>query len=197
MTLEVVVWAIAPCLPDDITAEIQCNTNGMNVSWAQTPGSDNYTAWAISTDGRRMSCNSTSNSCSIHNLQCGQIYEVAVTSSSMGCDIIAGSDYKVHSAPCKPENTSVEQNCSSNVMTVKWNRSNTTQNYTVKATSATGVNSTCESSLSRCTFLNLTCGQLYTFTVVAHSNVCMSEMSNPIETLTGKLNSPQQPHLLT
>ncbi|XP_029687008.1 fibronectin-like [Takifugu rubripes] len=179
-----ILFDSAPCLPDDITAEIQCNTNGMNVSWAQTPGSDNYTAWAISTDGRRMSCNSTSNSCSIHNLQCGQIYEVAVTSSSMGCDIIAGSDYKVHSAPCKPENTSVEQNCSSNVMTVKWNRSNTTQNYTVKATSATGVNSTCESSLSRCTFLNLTCGQLYTFTVVAHSNVCMSEMSNPIETLT-------------
>lgn len=97
MTLEVVVWAIAPCLPDDITAEIQCNADVMNVSWTQTPGSNNYTAWAISTDGRRMSCNSTSNSCSIHNLQCGQIYEVAVTSSSMGCDIIASSNYNVHS----------------------------------------------------------------------------------------------------
>lgn len=100
MTLEVVVWAIAPCLPDDIRAGIQCNTNVMNVSWTQTPGSNNYTAWAISTDGQRMSCNSTSNSCSIHSLQCGQIYEVAVTSSSMGCDIIAGSDYKVHSGQC-------------------------------------------------------------------------------------------------
>lgn len=99
MTPEAVVWSIAPCLPDDITAEIQCNTNVMNVSWTQT-SSTNYTAWAISTDGRRMSCNSTSNSCSIHNLQCGQIYEVAVTSSSMGCDIIAGSDYKVHSGQC-------------------------------------------------------------------------------------------------
>lgn len=81
-------------------------------------------------------------------------------------------------------------------MTVKWNRSNTTQNYTVKATTVAGVNSTCESSQSRCTFLNLTCGQLYTFTVVGHSNVCMSEMSNPIEKLTGKLNLQEQPHLL-
>lgn len=100
MTLEAVAWSTAPCLPDDITAEIQCNTNVMNVSWTQTPGSNNYTAWAISTNGQRMSCNSTSNSCSIHNLQCGQIYEVAVTSSTMGCDIIAGSDYKVHSGQC-------------------------------------------------------------------------------------------------
>lgn len=100
MTLEVDIWATAPCLPDDITAEIQCNTSVMNVSWTQTPGSNNYTAWAISTEGQRISCNSTSSSCAIHNLQCGQIYEVAVTSSSMGCDIIAGSDYKVYSGQC-------------------------------------------------------------------------------------------------
>lgn len=93
-------------------------------------------------------------------------------------------------APCKPQNTSVEQNCSSNAVTVRWNQSNTTQNYTVQATSAAGANSTCESSQSRCSFLSLTCGQLYTFTVVGHSNVCMSEMSEPIHKLTGKLDSP-------
>lgn len=97
MTLEVIFCSIAPCLPDNIAAEIQCNTNVMNISWTQTPGSDNYTAWAISTNGRRRSCNSTSDSCSIHNLQCGETYEVAVTSSSMGCDIIAGSGFRVHS----------------------------------------------------------------------------------------------------
>lgn len=96
-------------------------------------------------------------------------------------------------APCKPENATVEQNCSSNVMTVQWNRSNTTQNYTVTATSATGVNATCESTESRCAFLNLSCSQLYTFAVVGHSNVCMSEMSNPTEKLTGELNLPWQP----
>lgn len=72
----------------------------MNVSWTQTAGSDDYTAWAISTDGHRASCNSTSNSCSIHALRCGKIYEVAVTSSSVHCKIIAGSDYKVLSGQC-------------------------------------------------------------------------------------------------
>lgn len=91
-------------------------------------------------------------------------------------------------APCKPENTSVDQNCSSNVLTVKWNQSSTTQNYTVKATSASGVNSTCDSTGSSCSFLDLSCGQLYTFTVMGHTNVCMSEMSTPIDKLTGTLN---------
>lgn len=188
----------------------------MNVSWTQTPGSDNYTAWAISPDGHRECCNSTSNTCHIHGLQCGKTYEVAVTSSSVNCEIIAGSDYKVQSgqcsylmcrnicqsvkhtividglillqpplAPCKPENISVDQNCSTNVMTVKWKQSSTSQNYTVKATSVSGVNATCDSTESSCSFLDMSCGQLYTFTVMGHTYVCISETNTPIEKLTG------------
>nr|XP_019957336.1 PREDICTED: fibronectin-like [Paralichthys olivaceus] len=171
----------APCLPGDVVADINCNTNVMNVSWAQTMGSDDYTALAISMDGHNMSCNSTSNSCSIHNLQCGKVYDVVVTSSSIHCSIIAGSDYKVQSAPCKPENTTVDQNCSSNVMTVKWDQSGRHQNHTVTASSASGINSTCDSTESSCSFLDLSCGQPYTFTVMGHTNVCMSEISTPIE----------------
>lgn len=63
-----------------------------------------------------------------------------------------------------------------------------TQNYTVKATSASGVNSTCDSAESSCSFLNLICGQLYTFTVMGHTNVCMSEMSTVMEKHTGTFN---------
>ncbi|XP_074544742.1 uncharacterized protein LOC141804293 [Halichoeres trimaculatus] len=174
----------APCLPDDVSADLECNTNVMNVTWTRTPGSDDYTAWAIGTDGHRASCNSSSDSCLIHGLQCGKVYEVAVTSSSIHCEVLAGSDYKVQSAPCKPENTSVHQNCSNNLVTVMWKQSSTTQNYTVKAVSDSGVNSTCESMESRCSFLDLSCGQQYTFTVMGHTNVCMSEMSAPIEKLT-------------
>ncbi|XP_056277189.1 fibronectin-like [Pseudoliparis swirei] len=174
----------APCLPEDVLAELQCDSNVMNVSWTQTPGQDEYTAWAISPGGHRASCNSSFNSCSIHELRCGGVYEVAVTSSSIHCTIIAGSDYTVQSAPCKPENTTVERNCSSNAVTVRWNQSSTTQNYTVQATCASGVNSTCDSPESSCSFLDLSCGQLCTFTVTGHTNVCVSETSTPQEKLT-------------
>uniref|UniRef100_A0A3Q4BAF0 Fibronectin type-III domain-containing protein n=1 Tax=Mola mola TaxID=94237 RepID=A0A3Q4BAF0_MOLML len=185
---------IAPCLPDDVLAELQCNTNVMNVSWTQTPGSDNYTAWAISPDGHRECCNSTSNTCHIHGLQCGKTYEVAVTSSSVNCEIISVKHTIVIDglillqpplAPCKPENISVDQNCSTSVMTVKWKQSSTSQNYTVKATSVSGVNATCDSTESSCSFLDMSCGQLYTFTVMGHTYVCISETNTPIEKLTG------------
>lgn len=92
--------AVAPCLPEDVFAELQCDSNVMNVSWTQASGPDEYTAWAISTEGHRASCNSSSNSCSIHDLQCGKVYEVVVTSSSIECETIAGSDYEVHSGQC-------------------------------------------------------------------------------------------------
>ncbi|KAM8849322.1 fibronectin type III domain-containing protein 7-like [Spinachia spinachia] len=183
-----ILSAVAPCLPE-VLAELQCDSNVMNVSWPTTVGHDEYTAWAISTEGHRASCNSSSHSCSIHDLQCGTVYEVVVTSPSIHCKIIAGSDYKVHSAPCKPENTNVEQNCSSGVVTVEWNTSSTTQNYTVKGTCAAGVNSTCESTDYSCSFLDLSCGQLYTFTVMGHTNECSSEISSPTE----KLTSPCSP----
>ncbi|MED6260228.1 hypothetical protein ATANTOWER_008551, partial [Ataeniobius toweri] len=171
----------APCLPDHVMAELDCNTNAMNVNWTQTTGLDQYTAWAISTDGHRASCNTTSNHCSIRDLRCGRIYEVAVTSSSINCDIIAGSDYKVQSAPCKAENTTAELNCSSNMMMVKWQDGSKAQNYTVRATSGSGVNSTCDTTESSCSFLDLSCGQLYTFTVTGYTNVCVSDMSGSIE----------------
>ncbi|XP_041848242.1 uncharacterized protein LOC121644412 [Melanotaenia boesemani] len=167
----------APCLPGNVVAELECDTNVMIVNWTQTSGSDVYTAWAISTDGHRASCNTTSHYCSINDLRCGKVYEVVVTSSSINCEIIAGSDYKIQSAPCRPENTTVEQNCSTNSMTVKWQDIGRAQNYTVKATSDLGVNATCDSSKSSCSFLNLSCGQLYNFSVMAHTNACMSEMS--------------------
>ncbi|XP_017277744.1 serine-rich adhesin for platelets-like [Kryptolebias marmoratus] len=174
----------APCLPGSVVAELDCSTNTMAVKWNRTSGSDQYTAWAISKEGARLSCNTTSNNCSIHDLQCGLVYEVAVTSLSMNCEALAGSDYKVQSAPCRPENTVAELNCSTNVMTVKWDNSNTTQNFTVRATSTSGVNSTCDSSESSCSFLDLSCGQLYTFTVTGYTNVCISDTSTPTEKLT-------------
>uniref|UniRef100_A0A673AKQ4 Fibronectin type-III domain-containing protein n=1 Tax=Sphaeramia orbicularis TaxID=375764 RepID=A0A673AKQ4_9TELE len=160
----------APCLPENVVAEVNCSTNVMSVSWSELPVSDDYTAWAIS-EGHNASCNSTSNFCSIHDLQCGQVYDVVVTASTIHCEVIA-------------ENTTVEQNCSTNAITVQWDHSSSGQQYTVSASSASGVNATCDTTNSSCSFLDLSCGQHYTFTVTGHTNVCMSE-STTMEKYTG------------
>lgn len=74
-------------------------------------------------------------------------------------------------------------------MTVKW-QDGGAQNYTVRAASASGVNSTCGTAESSCSFLDLSCGQLYTFTVTGYTNVCVSDMSDPIERHTGTVTVP-------
>lgn len=70
-------------------------------------------------------------------------------------------------------------------MTVKWDNNNMTQNFTVKATASAGVSSTCESTESSCSLLNLSCGQLYTLTVTGYTNVCISDMVTLTDKPTG------------
>lgn len=89
--------AVAPCLPGSVVADLDCRNNRMTVNWNKTSNSDRYTAWAIGKNKLSLSCNTTSNNCSIHELQCGAVYEVAVTSTSTNCEALAGSDYKVQS----------------------------------------------------------------------------------------------------
>ncbi|KAK7945711.1 hypothetical protein WMY93_001439 [Mugilogobius chulae] len=166
----------APCLPENVEGVVNCSTNVMKVTWKEMPAPENYTAWAIATDGHNASCTSQSNFCSISDLECGRVYDVVVSASSIDCNIIAGSDYKVQSAPCKPESMTVDLNCTANAVTVSWTQLNTNQNNTVTATSDSGV-STCQTLDTSCSFLNLTCGTHYTFLAVAQTNVCMSESS--------------------
>ncbi|KAJ8011603.1 hypothetical protein DPEC_G00059970 [Dallia pectoralis] len=171
----------APCLPQNVVAELDCQSNHLTVQWLDPSGEDNYTALAIRSDGYQDSCYSSSNSCSITNLQCGQTYQIAVTSSAINCSVIVGSDYQIQSVPCNPQNSTVAMEISTNVATVTWDLTSTSQNYTVTATDMFGVNSSCSTNRTSCSFSELSCGQTYTFTIMGHTNMCMSEVSSPMQ----------------
>lgn len=86
----------AQCLPSNVTAQLDCNVNTAAIHWDPSPNNpDSYTALAISTDGTRVSCNTSSTSCTIKSLRCGQTYSIAVTTSQINCGIIEGSDYHI------------------------------------------------------------------------------------------------------
>ncbi|XP_067369826.1 mucin-3B [Channa argus] len=167
----------APCLPDRVTAELDCNVNSFAVQWSASIGEPvSYTAMAISSsNGTSPTCNSTSTNCTIHNLQCGLTYSIAVTTSSINCETIVGSDFKMLSAPCKPNNVLVNLKCSTNVATVTWGNSGRDQNEVVSAVDSRGGISTCNARSSNCTFNNLICGESYIISVVAYTNSCTSE----------------------
>ncbi|KAG7513796.1 fibronectin type III domain-containing protein 7 [Solea senegalensis] len=166
----------APCLPDNVVAHLDCNVNSFAVEWRGSIGYVGYyTAIAIGSDDTRLACNSTTTNCTIENLQCGVIYSIVVTTPTVDCGIIDGSDYMVQSAPCKPDNIMVSLECSTHLTSVTWENSGPNQTQVVTAVNSAGVITTCNSSSSNCTFDDLTCGDIYSISVVGHTNSCSSD----------------------
>ncbi len=81
---------------------MDCNVNSFAVQWRGSSGNhDSYTAIAIGSDNSRATCDSTSTNCTIQNLKCGLSYSIVVTTSSVNCGTIQGSDYKMQSGSKK------------------------------------------------------------------------------------------------
>lgn len=88
----------APCLPDSMVADLDCNVNYFAVQWRGSIGDlDSYTAIAIGSDGTRATCDTTNTNCIIQSLKCGLSYNIVVTTSSVNCGTIEGSDYSMQS----------------------------------------------------------------------------------------------------
>ncbi|XP_039984445.1 uncharacterized protein LOC120790698 [Xiphias gladius] len=170
------IFTSAPCLPDRVVADLDCNVNSFAVQWRGSIGDvGSYTVIAIGSDDTRATCDSSNTNCTIKNLKCGLTYGVVVTTSSVDCGTIEGSDYRVQSAPCRPDNVLVNLQCSTNLASVTWGNSGPDQSQVVSAVDSGGRVTTCNSSSSNCTFDQLTCGESYVFSVVGHTNSCSSE----------------------
>ncbi|XP_075901618.1 uncharacterized protein fndc7b isoform X2 [Nelusetta ayraudi] len=166
----------APCLPGEVVADLDCGANTFAVRWrGSDEGLEQYTAIAIGSDRSRATCNTTDTTCVIQDLKCGLNYEIVMTTSSVNCGTIEGSDYSVHSAPCQPQGAQVSLECSTNVAGVRWENSGPDQIQVVSAVDSRGAINTCNSSSSNCTFNQLSCGESYTVSVVGHTDTCSSQ----------------------
>ncbi|KAL7851296.1 hypothetical protein AOLI_G00216520 [Acnodon oligacanthus] len=173
----------APCLVQNVTAALDCAANQLTVQWQGTSGSDLYTAVAASSSGHQASCNASS-SCSILGLRCGETYNVTVASSYGNCSIPQASVSQIQSVPCKPQNISVDLQCSSNSATVQWGPYGTDQSYSVTAVDTLNGNVTCSSNNSSCVLNGLSCGRTYNVTVVSRNDQCVSKVSSTVELIT-------------
>ncbi|XP_068446237.1 uncharacterized protein [Clinocottus analis] len=166
----------AQCLPDEVVAELDCNADSFAVQWRASTGvASSYTAIAIGSDGSRATCDSPDTNCTIQGLTCGLNYSIVVTTPSIDCGTIEGSDYRMQSAACKPDGVSVDLQCSTNMASVTWGNSGPDQTQVVSAVDSRGTTITCNSRSSNCSFDQLTCGESYTISVVGHTDMCSSE----------------------
>ncbi|KAF7202766.1 fibronectin type III domain-containing protein 7-like [Nothobranchius furzeri] len=87
----------APCLPNQVQAVLNCSTNSFAVQWKGDSGVIMYKAIAIGSDNSSATCDTNSTKCTIKNLKCGLLYSIVVTTSSVDCGTIQGSDYFMYS----------------------------------------------------------------------------------------------------
>ncbi|MEQ2170475.1 hypothetical protein GOODEAATRI_000588, partial [Goodea atripinnis] len=166
----------APCLPERVEAELNCTANSFMVQWRGTLGDIGmYMAIAIGSDNSREICTTASNECIIRSLKCGVLYSIVVTTASIDCGTIVGSDYQMYSAPCKPDNVSVDLQCSTDMAFVTWGNSGPDQHQVVTAVDSREQATICNSSSSNCTLNQLECGKKYAISVVGYTNSCSSE----------------------
>ncbi|KAJ8277963.1 hypothetical protein GJAV_G00082190 [Gymnothorax javanicus] len=184
-TLEATVeFDSAPCLPGNVSAHLHCSRNEFAVKWEGSLGLETYTALAIGRDGYRASCNTSDTACTVQGLRCGLTYSIAVTTSSVQCGEIRGSDYMVQSAPCLPTNPTVSVDCWTSVVTVSWEDKMAEQMNIVTAVDRLGQSTTCNTTNSSCIFEQLSCGETYSFSVVGLTEQCQTDISSTTEHLT-------------
>lgn len=85
MTLCSALISAAPCPPTQLRVDSSCESNNISVSWQTSRGSLSYMAVAEDADGLRWSCNTSSTTCQISGLLCGQQYQVYTVGVDENC----------------------------------------------------------------------------------------------------------------
>ncbi|XP_039513478.1 uncharacterized protein fndc7rs1 [Pimephales promelas] len=172
----------APCAPSNVQTSLLCDINNgsvVSVSWVQANGAEAFMAVAVSNDGHSYSCNTTTFSCNLKELQCGQNYNVSVYSMASGCGGVKSTMSQVQTAPCPPHNVSANVQCDSGSVLVSWSPAVDASQFRVEMESEiTGVISSCNSTNTQCSITHLPCGESFNISVVALRGSCQSQASS-------------------
>ncbi|KAM4642168.1 uncharacterized protein O3C94_016554 [Discoglossus pictus] len=170
----------APCVPQNVSGVVNCQTNSAALSWSVTPGAENYTALVTSPNGQELICNTTSSSCNITDLQCGLNYSVTVTGANSGCQGGSSDTIQLATAPCAPGNVLALTDCVTASVSLSWDDMAGVQGFTSYLVSSDGENRTCSSTQANCTISGLPCGQEYTVMVLPANQECNGPPSNAV-----------------
>ncbi|XP_056304665.1 uncharacterized protein LOC130216807 [Danio aesculapii] len=164
----------APCPPQAINVVVNCSTGSIAISWSANPDAQSFRVKAVTSEGTFLSCNSTSNTCSIFGLPCGESYSVTVTSVRGDCESQPSTAVNVTSAPCVPQGETGNLDCITNSVWVTWLQAKGAVSYSVLAVEKRGANSSCSATTLNCNVPDLQCGGTYTFYVTALNSFCQS-----------------------
>ncbi|XP_043080820.1 fibronectin type III domain-containing protein 7-like [Puntigrus tetrazona] len=137
---------------------------GIVVSWDPAQGAEQYVASSL--NGHN--CSSSTNSCVLIPLSCGETNSVTVTAVNQAGSSVPSYPVQIISFPCPPQPVWVEElvpgNCS-----VKWSAVPYAEYYTTFIKSDDGIEGMCNSTELYCQF-HCYCGYSYIMSVFAHNH---------------------------
>ncbi|TSY27775.1 Fibronectin type III domain-containing protein 7 [Bagarius yarrelli] len=151
----------APCAPE-ILKLTHVNSSDVQVSWKASNKQANYTVNAFGSAGN-FTCSSSSTSCSITNLHCGDTYEVSVYATSTVGSSLPSYSIAMETGPCCPKTLSVEQ-VTQSMTSVKWSSSRGGWTYITSLSSLRG-HAKCHTLDTQCLMGCITCGTNYSVSV--------------------------------
>ncbi|XP_074523504.1 uncharacterized protein fndc7b [Halichoeres trimaculatus] len=179
-----VLLTAAPCAAENVDAYLDCFNNSAEVTWSWVIGAKSYIVSATSLDGLLASCETDELKCNLTELQCGQTYNVALTSISDDCQTKKHTNVTFSTWPCKPSSVGVDLQCGTGTAILHWEEKDEVELYMATANSSMGITLQCNSTNSTCQFSNLQCGETYEFSVAAYNGMCYSEISSSVEIKT-------------
>uniref|UniRef100_A0A672T9V5 Fibronectin type-III domain-containing protein n=3 Tax=Sinocyclocheilus grahami TaxID=75366 RepID=A0A672T9V5_SINGR len=171
-------FTTAPCVPYHIETYAECENNLGAVSWADSDGTDIYTAIAIGQDGHTHVCITNTTFCIWEELHCGEIYFVQVIASTQICNSEPSDGTVIHMAPCVPQKLVSSFDCDMRVGSLSWEATENAEMYLVSAESNSGHRVELSTNATSAQISEFNCGQPYYLTVQAVGNVCRSQPSN-------------------
>lgn len=86
----------APCIPQDVTTYVQCESKVGSVSWGPSDGAESYIVTATGLDGHTHQCLTNTTSCTWNDLHCGEDYTVVVRAKDDNCTSLPSNSSVIH-----------------------------------------------------------------------------------------------------
>uniref|UniRef100_A0A3P9QGS6 Fibronectin type-III domain-containing protein n=1 Tax=Poecilia reticulata TaxID=8081 RepID=A0A3P9QGS6_POERE len=176
----------APCPPTNLVVSSSCKSNNISVSWQDSQGSMSYMAVAENENGRQWTCNTSSTTCQIPELLCGQKYDVYVVGIDSTCFGAKSEIKTIRTAPCVPENIQTHLDCPSGVLNVTWKSTGYFTRFQASVANSKGHVNICTTGKNYCMVQNMECGTTYDVTVMAQDQACNSSHSPVKQVKTGE-----------
>ncbi|XP_055077523.1 fibronectin type III domain-containing protein 7-like [Periophthalmus magnuspinnatus] len=175
----------APCVPQQITKELDCPTGALNVSW-EIKGIMPLSVEYYEYDQRggvlicfKLGCHPSDGNCMIPDQQCGSSFDFKLKAVGTKCNSSRSAPQPITTAPCPPKSYDTTVDCASGVVSVSWTDGAVGVLYEVTAVGGDLVEHRCSSSNGGCDLDSLQCGSEYNFTITPSRDGCVGLSSPP------------------